>query len=167
MRTMSATLLVSCLIGGAAPTAAQPSTPSPQCQPLYDAVRKALAQPGIERTVVLGDPARPDMRLQVRKTTAGWYQRRDDGAWQPMAADPEAGERRMLENTGAFTQCVPAGTEAVDGEPAQMWRYVAKIGPGAAPSQIWISVGSGLPLKVQAQRTVQRSTYRSTPFPKP
>ena len=53
------------------------------CQPLFDAAREAQTQPGIERTAVLGDPAKPSMTMTARKTAGGWFMRRGTGAWQP------------------------------------------------------------------------------------
>lgn len=133
------------------------------CQPLFDAARRAQTQPGIERTAVLGDPARPSMTMTARKTASGWFMRRGTGAWQAMPIDPEMQERGMLDDGSAFSTCVAGATEEVAGEAARAWTYVAS----GMPSTIWISVARGLPLKVQAPGALQTSVYQATPFPKP
>jgi hypothetical protein len=139
----------------------------PACAPLYAAAAKALDQPGISRTITVGDPASPSMSLEARKTTDGWFQKRGGTAWQPMRISPDVTERRLLKDPGAFTSCVGGATEQVNGEAARVWSYVTKLGPAATPSKMWISVARGLPLKVQAAQTLQVSTYQATPFPKP
>ena len=145
------------------PTAAQDAG----CTPLYDAIRKAHEQPGVERTSTLGDPAKPDMVMVARKTATGWYQRMGTAPWRAMTIDPDAAEKKMLENAGTFTKCVAGATEAVDGEPARVWSYMVAVGPTPTASRMWISVARGLPLKVQAEKVLQVSTYQATPFPKP
>lgn len=133
------------------------------CKPLYDAARKAHTQVGIERTAVMGDPAKPSMTMTARKTASGWFMRRDAGAWQAMPIDPEVQERGMLDTDTAFRKCAAGATESVGGEAARVWTYET----AATPSTIWISVARGLPLKVQAQGVLQTSVYQATPFPKP
>ena len=137
------------------------------CKPLYDAVRKAHEQPGVERTSTLGDPAKPDMTMVARKTAAGWYQRMGTTPWRAMAIDPDAAEKKMLESPSAFTKCAAGATEAVGGEPARVWSYMVSVGPAPVASRMWISVARGLPLKVQGEKTLQISTYQATPFPRP
>ena len=133
------------------------------CQPLYAAARKAQTQAGIERTAVMGDPAKPSMTMTARKTATGWVMRRDAGGWQAMPFDPEVQERGMLDTGTAFSKCAAGATESVGGEAARVWTYET----AATPSTIWISVARGLPLKVQAQGVLQTSVYQATPFPKP
>ncbi len=142
-----------------APAAAQDAA----CKPLYDAARKAHTQAGIERIAVVGDPAKPSMTMTARKTAAGWFMRRDAGAWQAMPIDPEVQERGMLDTDTAFRKCAAGTTESVSGEAARVWTYET----AATPSTIWISVARGLPLKVQSQGVLQTSVYQATPFPKP
>ena len=133
------------------------------CQPLYDAARKAQTQAGVERTAVMGDPAQPSMTMTARKTSGGWFVRRDAGPWQAMPIDPEVQERNMLDKGMAFSKCAAGTTESVGGESARVWTYET----AATPSTIWISVARGLPIKVQAQGVLQTSVYQATPFPKP
>jgi hypothetical protein len=164
MRTVSRLLICGAIVL-AAPASSQAQDSS--CTPLYDAVRKAHTQPGVERTSTIGDPAKPDMVMVARKTAAGWYQRMGTAPWQPMTIDPDAAEKRMLEGNGAFSKCAAGATEAVNGSPARVWTYMVAIGPAPTPSRMWISVDGGLPVKVQAEKVLQVSTYQSTPFPKP
>lgn len=134
------------------------------CKPLYDAVRKAHDQPGVERTSTITEPP---MTMVARKTAAGWYQRMGTAPWRAMTIDPDAAETKMLENASTFTKCAAGATEAVNGEPAQVWSYVVAVGPAPVSSRMWISVARGLPLKVQGDKTLQLSTYQATPYPKP
>ena len=158
-------LLIGCglLLGVPMTTAAQDAG----CQPLYDAVRKAHEQPGVERTSMVGDPAKPDMIMVARKTAAGWYQRMGAAPWRAMTIDPDAAEKKLLEDPSAFTKCAAGATEAVNGEPAQVWSYLVAVGPAPVASRLWISVSRGLPLKVQSDKVLQVSVYQATPFPKP
>lgn len=153
-------LALTCCTLGAGPVAAAPDA---TCTPLFDAARKAQTQPGIERTAVIGDPARPGVTVTARKTAAGWYIRRNDDAWQAMPIDPEAQERGMLDDGSAFEQCAAGATDVIAGEAARAWTYVT----AGVPTTIWISVARGLPLKVQANGALQTLVYRPTPFPKP
>jgi hypothetical protein len=159
-RTTAALAVCAGLSVGAAVSA---SAQEPACQPLYDAARKAQTQAGIERTAVMGDPAKPSMTMSARKTATGWFVRRDAGAWQAMPIDPEVQERDMLDKGMAFRKCAAGATENVGTEPARVWTYET----AATPSTIWISIARGLPLKVQAQGVLQTSTYQATPFPTP
>ena len=100
------------------------------CKPLYDAVRKAHEQPGVERTSTLGDPAKPDMTMVARKTAAGWYQRMGTAPWRTMAVDPDGAEKKMLENPSAFTKCTAAppnrSTASRRASGAMRWRRVRR-----------------------------------------
>lgn len=159
-RTVTVIAVCAALHAVAVPAA---SAQEAACQPLYDAARKAQVQAGIERTAVMGDPAKPSMTMTARKTATGWFVRRDGGAWQAMPVDPEMQERGMLDKGTAFRSCAAGATDSVAGEPARMWTYET----AATPSTIWISVARGLPLKVQAQGVVQTSVYQAKPFPTP
>lgn len=159
MRHVPTALLIALLGLHADPVIAQEAA----CKPLYDAARKAHTQAGVERTAVMGDPARPNMTMTARKTASGWFMRRDGGAWQAMPTDPEVQERAILDAGMAFVKCAAGATGDVDGEPARIWTYETS----ATPSSIWISVARGLPLKVQAPGVMQTSAYQNTPFPKP
>ena len=145
------------------PTSAQDAA----CKPLYDAVRKAHEQPGVERTSTVGDPAKPDMTMVARKTASGWYQRMGTAPWRTMAGDPDAAEKKMLENPSAFTKCTAGATEPVNGEPARVWSYAVAVGSAPTAARMWISVARGLPLKVQGDKVLQVSSYQATPFPTP
>lgn len=164
MRTVSRLLIGSAILL-AAPASSQAQDPS--CAPLYAAVRKAHTQPGVERTSSIGDPAKPDMVMVARKTAAGWYQRMGTAPWRVMSTDPDAAEKRMLEGQGAFSKCAAGTTDTVNGSPARVWTYIVAVGPAPTPSRMWITVDSGLPVKVQGDKVLQTSTYQSTPFPKP
>jgi hypothetical protein len=133
------------------------------CAPLYAAARKALDQPGVQRTVTIGDPAKPTMTMDVRKTSDGWYQKIGAAPWRPMPISPETADRQFLENPSSFGKCVAGSTEAINGEAARVWNYVASMGPTPTSSKMWISVSRGLPLKVQTGRSLQLSTYQATP----
>ena len=159
-RLMAVAALSTALSVGPVATA---SAQEAACQPLYDAARKAQTQAGVERTAVMGDPAKPSMTMTARKTASGWFMRRDAGAWQAMPMDPEAQERAMLDQGMAFHKCAAGATENVGTEPARVWTYET----AATPSTIWISVARGLPIKVQAQGVLQTSVYQATPFTKP
>jgi hypothetical protein len=121
----------------------------------------------VERTSTLGDPAKPDMTMVARKTVAGWYQRMGTAPWRVMTIDPDAAEKKMLEDASTFTKCAAGATEAVSGEPARVWSYFVAVGPAPTASRMWISVARGLPLKVQGDKVLQISTYQATPHPKP
>jgi hypothetical protein len=140
-RTVAVMAVCAALNAVAVPSA---SAQEAACQPLYDAARKAQTQAGIERTAVMGDPAKPTMTMTARKTATGWFVRRDAGAWQAMPVDPEVAERGMLDKGLAFSKCAAGATETIAGEPARVWTYET----AATPSRIWISVARGLPLKV-------------------
>lgn len=157
----SVVVMATLAAGGAA--AAQDSS----CAPLYAAARKALDQPGVQRIITIGDPARPTMTVEARKTSDGWYQKTGAAPWRQMAVSPEAKDRELLENPSSFGKCAAGATEAVNGEAARVWTYVATRGPTPTTSTMWISVSRGLPLKIQTAKTLQVSTYQATPYPKP
>lgn len=158
----TALLMTTCLLL-ARPASSQDAT----CKALYDAARKASAQPGIERTVTMGDPAKPTMTMTARKTATGWYQRMNNTPWRAVATDLDAVERKALDAGAAFSSCQAGATEAVNGEAARVWTYTALVGSTPSTSRMWIGTVSGLPLKVQGGTTVQVSTYSATPLPKP
>lgn len=144
----------------AAPSSAQDAS----CKPLLDAARKALTQPGIERTSTFASPA---MTVVARKTAAGWFHRIGDRPWAPIAVDPEVTERKMLDAGIGFTSCVAGAVEPVNGEPARIYTYQSYAAGPPVAARMWVSVARGLPLKVQGDGLEQVSVYQNTPFPKP
>ena len=99
MTRMMAVVAVCAVCAGPSMVAvASASAQEAACQPLYAAARKAQTQAGIERTAVMGDPAKPSMTMTARKTATGWVMRRDAGGWQAMPIDPEVQERGMWTN---------------------------------------------------------------------
>jgi hypothetical protein len=134
----------------------------PACKPVYEATMKAYQQPGVERTVTTGGTT-----LMARKTAEGWFSKIDDMPWRKMPIAPEVAERKLLDSPSLYTKCVPGTIAQIAGEAARKWTYVTTAGPTTWPTTAWISVATGLPIRIEGDSTVQVSVYRQTPFPKP
>jgi outer membrane lipoprotein-sorting protein len=74
------------------------------------------------------------MQLQGR-----WMARPYDG--QKIASDA----RQAMDKSGH--DCTRAGSEAVEGQPADLYVVRSKTAQGTSESKIWISPSSGLPLR--------------------
>ena len=118
------------------------------CQAVLQAVLKQTAVP-VHQKVTIESAAAPGKPIQSEVIHVGdtlYMQVRGQWMARPYDAAKAADDARQAMTKGEH-DCTRAGSEAVDGQPAELYRVQAKTATGGSDSQIWISSASGLPLR--------------------
>lgn len=145
------------------------------CQAVLQAVLKQTAAP-VHQKVTIETAAAPDKPMQnemIRLGDTFYMQVRGQWMARPYDAAKAADDARQAMTKGEHS-CTRVRNEAVDGQPAELYRVQSKTATGGSDSQIWISTASGLPLRqtvaMMEQGTVKlkhevRSNYANVRAP--
>jgi hypothetical protein len=118
------------------------------CQTVLDAIIQQAAVP-VHQKISIESAAAPGKPLQSKMIRTGdtlYMQVR--GQW---TSRPYDGEKAVNDARAAMQKaehsCSRVRSEAVDGQPAELYSVQSKTVSGGTDSQIWISHASGLPLR--------------------
>jgi hypothetical protein len=118
------------------------------CQAVLQAVLKQTAAP-VHQKVTIETAAAPDKPMHNEMIRLGdtlFMQVRGQWMARPYDAAKAADDARQAMIKGEHS-CTRVRSEAVDGQPAELYRVQSKTATGGSDSQIWISTASGLPLR--------------------
>lgn len=118
------------------------------CQAVLQAVLKQTAAP-VHQKVTIETSAAPDKPMQNEMIRLGdtlYMQVRGQWMARPYDAAKAADDARQAMTKGEH-DCTRVRSEAVDGQPAELYRVQGKTATGGSDSQIWISTASGMPLR--------------------
>ncbi|GEP53820.1 hypothetical protein [Reyranella soli] len=118
------------------------------CQAVLQAVLKQTAAP-VHQKVTIETAAAPDKPMHNEMIRLGdtlYMQVRGQWMARPYDAAKAAEDARQAMTKGEHN-CTRVRSEAVDGQPAELYRVQSKTATGGSDSQIWISTASGLPLR--------------------
>jgi hypothetical protein len=118
------------------------------CQAVLQAVLKQTAAP-VHQKVTIESAAAPDKTMHNEMIRLGgtlYMQSRGQWMARPYDAAKAADDARQAMTRGEHT-CTRVRSEAVDGQPAELYRVQSKTATGGSDTQIWISTASGLPLR--------------------
>ena len=118
------------------------------CQAVLQAVLKQTAAP-VHQKVTIETAAAPDKPMQNEMIRLGdtlYMQSRGQWMARPYDAAKAADDARQATTKGEHS-CTRVRSEAVDGQPAELYRVQSKTATGGSDTQIWISTASGLPLR--------------------
>lgn len=130
------------------------------CQAVLQAVLKQTAAP-VHQKVTIETAAAPDKPMQNEMIRLGdtlYMQMRGQWMARPYDAAKAAEDARQAMTKGEHS-CTRVRSEAVDGQPAELYRVQSKTATGGSDSQIWISTASGLPLR-QAVTMLEQGTVK-------
>ena len=118
------------------------------CQAVLQAVLKQTAAP-VHQKVTIETAAAPDKPMHNEMIRLGdtlYMQARGQWMVRPYDAAKAADDARQAMTKGEHS-CTRLRSEAVDGQPAELFRVQSKTATGGSDTQIWISTASGLPLR--------------------
>jgi hypothetical protein len=118
------------------------------CQAVLQAVLKQTAAP-VHQKVTIETAAAPDKPMHNEMIRLGdtlYMQARGQWMARPYDAAKAADDARQAMTKGEHS-CTRVRSEAIDGQPAELYRVQSKTATGGSDTQIWISTASGLPLR--------------------
>ena len=118
------------------------------CQAVLDAVIKQATVP-VHQKVSIESAAAPGKPLQSEMIRTGdtlYMQIRGQWTSRPYDGQKAAADARQAMQK-AEHGCIGVRSEAVDGQPAELYSVRSKTASGGTESQIWISPTTGLPLR--------------------
>ena len=156
-RLLSAAAAVVAVLGAAwAPARADDAA----CQAVLQAVLKQAAVPVHQKVTIesAAAPGKPMQNEMIRLGDTLYMQARGQWMARPYDAAKAADDARQAMTKGEHN-CTRVRSEAVDGQPAELYRVQSKTATGGSDSQIWISTASGLPLR-QAVAMLEQGTVK-------
>ena len=118
------------------------------CQAVLDAVIKQATVP-VHQKISIESAAAPGKALQSEMIRTGdtlYMQVRGQWTSRPYDGQKAASDARQAMQKAEHS-CTRVRSEALDGQPADLYSVEAKTASGGTNSQIWISSASGLPLR--------------------
>jgi hypothetical protein len=118
------------------------------CQAVLQAVLKQTAVPVHQKVTIesAAAPGKPMQNEMIRLGDTLYMQARGQWMARPYDAAKAAGDAQQAMTRGEHS-CTRVRSEAVDGQPAELYRVQSKTETGSSDSQIWIATASGLPLR--------------------
>jgi hypothetical protein len=118
------------------------------CQAVLQAVLKQTAAPVHQKVTIesAAAPGKPMQNEMVRLGDTLYMQARGQWMARPYDAAKAAEDARQAMTNGEHS-CTRVRSEAVDGQPAELYSVQSRTATGGSDSQIWISTASGLPLR--------------------
>ena len=118
------------------------------CQAVLQAAIKQAAVPVHQKITVesAAAPGKPMQNEMIRLGDTLYMQARGQWMARPYDAAKAADDARQAMTRGEHS-CTRVRSEAVDGQPAELYRVQSKTATGGSDTQIWISTASGLPLR--------------------
>lgn len=118
------------------------------CQAVLQAVLKQTSAP-VHQKVTIETAAAPDKPMHNEMIRLGdtlYMPARGQWMARPYDAAKAADDARQAMTKGEHS-CTRVRSEAVDGQPAELYRVQSKTATGGSDTQIWISTATGLPLR--------------------
>jgi hypothetical protein len=118
------------------------------CQAVLDSVIKQATLP-VHQKISIESAAAPGKPLQSEMIRTGdvvYTQIRGQWTSRPYDSQKAVNDARQAMQKAEHS-CTRVRSEAVDGQPADLYSVEAKTASGGTESQIWISSASGLPLR--------------------
>jgi hypothetical protein len=118
------------------------------CQAVLDADIKQATIP-VHQKISIESAAMPGKALQSEMIRTGntlYMQVRGQWTSRPYDGQKAASDARLAMQKAEHS-CTRVRSEALDGQPADLYSVEAKTASGGTNSQIWISSASGLPLR--------------------
>jgi hypothetical protein len=170
-RLLSVPVLIASI--GALPAGARADDAA--CHAVLQAVIKQTAAPVHQKVTIESatSPGKPMQNEMIRLGDTLYMQARGQWMARPYDAAKAADDARQAMTKGEHS-CTRVRSEAVAGQPAELYSVRSKTATGGSDSQIWISTASGLPLRqtvsILEQGTVKlkhevRSDYASVRAP--
>jgi hypothetical protein len=118
------------------------------CQAVLQAVLKQTAAPVHQKVTIesAAAPGKPMQNEMIRLGDTLYLQARGQWMARPYDAAKAAEDARQAMTKGEHS-CTRVRSEAVDGQPAELYSVKGRTATGGSDSQIWISTASGLPLR--------------------
>jgi hypothetical protein len=118
------------------------------CQAVLQAVLKQAAVPVHQKVTIesAAAPGKPMQNEMIRLGDTVYMQARGQWMARPYDAARAAEDARQAMTKGEHS-CTRVRSEAVDGQPAELYSVQSRTATGGSDSQIWISAASGLPLR--------------------